>query len=265
MTNADGAEVINSTPSQQYSIIHVENTGTNITQIAFNGSNYDEWSRSFSLALIAKGKEGYIDGTTSKPAETDASYPTWRSTNALVTGWIFNSIEPATRRTISTRSEAKQIWLDIKNRFCQGNDPRIFQLEADLIACRQGPTEPLMTYYRRLIKIWDDIAMYDPLPSCDCNPCTCNWVTKLDARREKKRARDFLMGLDARYDNARSQILGITPLPNLDLIYNRLLQEEGLRSLSRSTAESNPDVMAFASRVYNSSRQSAGGGQYTPW
>ncbi|KAK9713396.1 hypothetical protein RND81_06G024700 [Saponaria officinalis] len=108
----------------------------------------------------------------------------------------------------------------MKNRFCQGNDPRIFKLEADLIACRQGATESLMSYYGRLIKIWDDILLFDPLPSCDCKPCNCNWVTKMDARREKKQARDFLMGLDARFDNARSQILSLTPLPNLDLIYN---------------------------------------------
>ncbi|XP_074282584.1 uncharacterized protein LOC141607124 [Silene latifolia] len=212
MTNSEVSEVINSAQQQQqFSIIQVENTGSNITQIAFNGSNYDEWSRSFHLALIAKGKEGYIDGITVKPAESAANFSTWRATNALVTGWIFNSIEANTRRTISTRPEAKQIWLDIKNRFCQGNDSRVFQLEAELIACRQGSTETLMSYYGRMIKIWDDILMFDPLLTCDCNPYHCYWVTKMDAQREKKRARDFLMGLDARFDT-HDHKLSVLPL-----------------------------------------------------
>ncbi|XP_074314880.1 uncharacterized protein LOC141651052 [Silene latifolia] len=259
MTNSGEIQTSEFATPQSYSLIHVENPGNNITQVAFNGNNYDEWSRSFHLALLAKGKDGYIDGTVSKPADSAANYPTWRSTNALVTAWIFNSIEPSLRRTISYRPEAKLVWVDIKNRFCQGNDPRIYRLQADLIACRQGPTESLMSYYGQLTKLWDDILEYDPLPPCSCNPCHCDWVTIMDSRRDKKRVRDFLMGLDTRFDNIRSQILGINPLPNLNLIYNRILQDEGVRNLTHNKTENNPDVITFATRTYNNSRQSGGG------
>ncbi|XP_074303820.1 uncharacterized protein LOC141638315 [Silene latifolia] len=171
MTNSAETQLIENQTPQNYSIIHVENTGTNITNVVFNGTNYDEWARSFQLALLAKGKDGYIDGSIKKPAETATNFPTWRSTNALVTGWIFNSIEPSTRRTISTRPEAKQVWNDIKNRFCQSNDARVYRLQADLLACRQGPTESLMAYYGRITTIWDEMLAFDPLPSCSCNPC----------------------------------------------------------------------------------------------
>ncbi|XP_074302859.1 uncharacterized protein LOC141636734 [Silene latifolia] len=221
------------TPKQQaYSLVHVENPGANITQTHFNGSNYDEWSRGFYLGLLAKGKLGYIDGTVSKPAATSNYFESWRSTNALVTAWIFNSIETTPRKTISLRPEAKQVWLDIKNRFCQNNDARLYQLQAELIACRQAPTESLMAYYGRLTKLWDDILEIDALPSCSCTSCPCDWVCIIDARCDKKRVRDFLIGLDDRFDNARSQILGTNPLPGLDFVYNRLLQEEGVRSLT---------------------------------
>ncbi|XP_074282429.1 uncharacterized protein LOC141606945 [Silene latifolia] len=124
------------TNTTNYSLIQVENPGQSISQVPFNGANYDDWSRAFLLAIMAKGKEGYIDGTITKPAETDASYKQWRATNALVTAWIFNSMEISVRRQISSRPEPKLLWVDIKNRFCQGNDPRVYQLQADLIACR---------------------------------------------------------------------------------------------------------------------------------
>ncbi|XP_074270894.1 uncharacterized protein LOC141594803 [Silene latifolia] len=150
--------------NQTYSVIQVENPSTNITLVLFNGSNSDEWSHSFLLAILAKGKDGYIDGSVPKPAETAATFKQWRSTNALVTAWIFNSIEPTLRNQITSRPEAKLLWQDIKNRFCQGNDPQIYQLQADLVACRQGPSESLLSYYGRVVKLWDDIMTLDPLP-----------------------------------------------------------------------------------------------------
>ncbi|XP_074314089.1 uncharacterized protein LOC141649294 [Silene latifolia] len=250
MTNS---EVVNppnpSNPS--YSVVHIENPGHSISTVTFNGNNYDDWSRSFYLALMAKGKLGYINGAIKKPSATADSYQNWESTNALVTLWIFNTIAPSVRKQISLRPEAKQVWEDIKNRFCQTNETRVYQLQAELLACRQGPTESLMDYYGRMATIWDAIIEHDSLPKCSCNPCSCDWLNLITSRREKRQVRDFLMGLDSRFSNARSQIIGITPLPQLDVVYNRLLQDEGVRNLSQPKSDTAPDTMAFAARITN--------------
>ncbi|XP_074287990.1 uncharacterized protein LOC141613152 [Silene latifolia] len=264
MTNPENTTIVDSSKSQNYSFVHVENPNNNITPIIFNGQNYDEWFRAFLLALLAKGKSEYLDGTVTKPAVTAANYSAWRSTNALVTAWILNSLDSSIRRTISLRPEAKQVWTDIKNRFCQNNDASIYRLQADLLACRQGTTESLMAYYGRMTAIWDDILDTDPLPSCSCNPCSCDWVQIMAARRDKKRVRDFLMGLDDRFDNARSNILGTNPLPALEFVYNRLLQEEGVRSLHPMKTETRLETMAFATRVTHGHKNSGGGEGGTP-
>ncbi|XP_074310510.1 uncharacterized protein LOC141646538 [Silene latifolia] len=252
-------EIVDTTKPPSYSYIHVEHPGHSITPVVFNGNNYDEWSRSFHLAIMAKGKLGYIDGTITKPSSTAATFETWQSTNALVTMWIFNTIEPALRNQIALRPEAKQVWTDIKNRFCQINEAQIYQLQADLLACRQGPTESLVAYYGRMTAIWNAISEIDALLSCSCNPCGCNWLNLINARREKRKVRDFLMGLDGRFTNTRSQIIGITTLPSLDLIYNRLLQDEGVRNIFATITESTPAAMAFAARFTHGSRPSGGG------
>ncbi|XP_074269033.1 uncharacterized protein LOC141592318 [Silene latifolia] len=261
MTNPNSGQVVDSTKPPSYSLVHVEHTGHSITPVVFNGNNYDEWSRSFHLALMAKGKLGYIDGTITKPSATSEKFETWQSTNALVTMWIFNTIESSLRRQISLRPEAKQVWLDLKNRFSQANEARVYQLQTELLACRQRPTETLVAYYGRMTAIWDELLEQDPLPSCSCNPCTCDWVTLMAARREKTRVRDFLMGLDDRFSNTRTHIIGITPLPSLDLIYYRLLQDEGVRNLSSNSSDKQPDAMAFAAHVSHGSRPSGGGGR----
>ncbi|XP_074277511.1 uncharacterized protein LOC141601141 [Silene latifolia] len=115
-----------------------------------------------------------------------------------------------------------------------------------------------MAYYGRITTLWNEILEHDPLPFYSCNPCRCDWVTVMDACREKKRVRDFLIGLDDRFDNARSQILVTTPLPNLDFAYNCLLQKEGVRNLSISRVETKPEPMAFATRLSQGSRGQGG-------
>ncbi|XP_074307302.1 uncharacterized protein LOC141642406 [Silene latifolia] len=261
MTNPEQSLIETPPPQPNYSVVHVEHTGHSITPVVFNGKNYDEWSRSFHLALIAKGKIGYINGTIIKPSPTSDKLESWTSTNALVTMWIFNTIAPGLRQQISLRPEAKHVWLDIKNRFSQSNEARIYQLQAELLACRQGPTESLMDYYGRMTAIWDAIIEHDTFPSCSCNPCACDWMNIINSRREKKRVRDFLMGLDDRFSNSRSQIISINPLPNLDLVYNRLLQDEGVRNFSYPKPETVPDAVAFAARVNHGSHNSGGGGR----
>ncbi|KAK9748552.1 hypothetical protein RND81_02G066200 [Saponaria officinalis] len=245
MINSESGQIIDPSKPPSYSLAHVEHTSHSITPIVFNGNNYDEWSRSFHLALMAKGKLGYIYGIVTKPAVTSDKFESWQTTNALVTMWIFNTLAPSVRKQIGLRPEAKQIW--------------IYQLQTELLARRQGPTEPLVAYYGRMIAIWYELLEQEPLPTCSCNPCTYEWVALMTARHEKKRVRDFLMGLDDRFSNTRTHIIGITHLPSLDLIYNRLLQDEGVRNLSSTLSDTAPDAMAFAARVSHRSRQSGDG------
>ncbi|XP_074270985.1 uncharacterized protein LOC141594899 [Silene latifolia] len=261
MTNSDSGQIIDPTKTSSPSFVHIEHPVHSISPISFNDNNYDDWSRSFQLALMAKGKLGYIDGTIVyvKPSPTSDTFASWQAANALVTMWIFNTIESSLRRQISLRPEAKLVWSDIKNRFCHINEARIYQLQAELLACRQGPTEPLMSYYGRMTAIWDALVEHDSLPSCSCNPYSCDWK-KINTRRNKKRVRDFVMGLDDRFANTRSQIIGITHLLDLDLVYNTLLQDEDVRNLSQPRTESAPETMAFVARVSHGSRRSGGGG-----
>ncbi|XP_074265757.1 uncharacterized protein LOC141588202 [Silene latifolia] len=240
--------------THSYSIVPVENPGTKITHVEFNGKNYDDWSRCFRLALLAKGKLDYIDGTISKPADNDPDFKAWRSANALVSAWIFNTIEADLRTSITLQDDANLLWTDIKQRFTVVNDAYIFQLENDINSCKQGPTETVMSYYGRIKKLWDDVIANEGFPTCACKPCACNMLTLLGRQREKKRVRSFLMGLDSRFATLRSHILGTEPLPNLNQIYSRLLQEEGMRSsLLASTPESNSDPMSFVARFHSTS------------
>ncbi|XP_074290820.1 uncharacterized protein LOC141617526 [Silene latifolia] len=258
MTNSENPQIENKS-NFVFSLVPVENPGSNISQVIFTGTNYDEWSRAFRLTLLAKGKIDYINGTISKPSESDPDYKSWRSSNALVSSLIFNTIESKLRKTISYRDEATQLWADIKHRFKMVTDAQIYQLKSDIIACKQGPTETVMTYYGRIKKLWDDLIDSDVIATYSCNPCRCNLVSLLDSLREKKRVRSFLIGLNTRFSILRFHILGTEPLPNMNQIYSRLLQEEGIHNnLNTPPSDTCPDTMIYTANAAQGGRHTGG-------
>lgn len=58
-------------PHSPYYLGSSDNPGTTITNIVFRGDNYEEWARSMRLSLQGKHKFGFIDGTITKPTDTN--------------------------------------------------------------------------------------------------------------------------------------------------------------------------------------------------
>ncbi|CAH9135505.1 unnamed protein product [Cuscuta epithymum] len=176
----------------------------------------------------------------------------------MIVAWMFNTIEPSLRASISYRDVAFDLWRDIKERFSVGNGVKIYQVKSELSDCKQRSGEKIMSYYGRLKKLWDDLDDFDPLPSCDCSGCKCNLTTKLRKRRDDDQVREFLMGLESFYANTRSSLLGIEPLPSLNIVYSRLIQEEEVRMITGSQEEgTNP--MSFAVRGNTFTGRNSGG------
>lgn len=76
-----------------YFLSQGDNSNSQLGQIVFNGSNYVNWSRSVKLALGAKNKIGFIDGSLSRPADDSVDLQKWIRNDYMVTGWILYSIE----------------------------------------------------------------------------------------------------------------------------------------------------------------------------
>ncbi|VFQ80541.1 unnamed protein product [Cuscuta campestris] len=109
-----------------------------ITQIKLTGDNYEEWARAMRIALRAKRKFGFIDGSIPLPEEDEEEAEEWWIVNAMLVSWIFNTIDGSLRNSITQVEEAAQLWNDIKERFSVANGPRINQLKRELANCRQN-------------------------------------------------------------------------------------------------------------------------------
>ncbi|OWM75605.1 hypothetical protein CDL15_Pgr021770 [Punica granatum] len=68
-----------------------DNPRTQLISCHLNGQNYITWSNAMLIALQAKTKLGFIDGTVKKPDESDPLYEQWVTYNSMLVMWFFNA------------------------------------------------------------------------------------------------------------------------------------------------------------------------------
>ncbi|XP_074288108.1 uncharacterized protein LOC141613272 [Silene latifolia] len=169
-----------------------------------------------------------------------------------------HSIDDFVKNSVSYTEDARELWLDLEERFCVVDRSRIHALKAKLHDCRQTKGMTVTTYFGELKVLWDAIANYEPPFACKCGGCKCNISKTAMARQDSERVHKFHMGLDATlYKTIRSQQLALDPLPSLNRVYHSVLQEERLVS-SPTVIEEPTDIMAFAVRSDSSAPVTAG-------
>lgn len=209
-----------------------DNPGNPLVSCVLTGDNYSTWARSMRNALKAKNKLGFVDGTVARPESSAPEFKAWEICNSMVIAWISNSLEKSMQGSVAYVDEAKSLWDDLKERFSQGNAPRIFQLKTQLSHLRQeGLT--VAGYYTRLKALWDELDDYS-----NVSTCTCNAAKDSGKEKEMEKLYQFLMGLNVEtYGNIRSQILSSEPLPGLSKAYSIVVQEERRRIIVHGQEE----------------------------
>ena len=177
------------------------------------------------MALTAKNKLVFINGTLSRPASTDLLYSVWLRCDSMVSSWLLNAVSKDITYSLLYLELASAIWSDLCERFQQGNGPHIFQIKQNLLALTQG-TSDVSTYYTRLKILWDELKEFRPVATCSCGAMKV-WLEF----QEQESVMQFLMGLNDSYSSIRGQILLLEPLPSLSKVFSLVVQEERQRTL----------------------------------
>nr|CAD1822688.1 unnamed protein product [Ananas comosus var. bracteatus] len=216
---ADQKKTVEISPS--YKLSSSDNPGTPLVSYSLTGSNYSTWARAMKNALQAKNKLGFVDGTLKKPDTSAPEASHWTICNSMVIAWIFNSLDKSLQGSVAYAEDAKAMWDDLKDRFSQGNAPRVFPLKIELSLLRQEGLS-VASYYTKLKTLWDELDDYSGTPACTCAAAR-DYVKK----KETEKLYQFLMGLNAEtFGTVRSQILNSDPLPTLSKAYSMVTQEE---------------------------------------
>ncbi|XP_038979858.1 uncharacterized protein LOC120109982 [Phoenix dactylifera] len=161
------------------------------------------------MALNAKNKLGFIDGSLSKPTSNTAEIQVWERCMDMVLSWLLNSIDKSLINTIIYCNSPREVWLDLEERFSHSNNPRVFKLKRDIYTLNQGNLS-LMAYYNTIKGYWDELAALQTNPIC-----SCGGLKELHSVQETEKVFQFLMGLNESYTSICSQILAMEPLPTV--------------------------------------------------
>lgn len=92
---------------------------------------------------------------------------------------------------------------------------QLFDIRNAISNTSQG-NQTVNQYFVKLQKLWDELASLRPLPAV----CSCEASKLLDEQKREDKLIQFLMGLNEAYENIRSSILVMEPLPDIDKAYS---------------------------------------------
>ena len=215
-----------------------DNPSTVLVSKVFDGSGFSMWKRSMMLALSAKNKFGFVDGSTERPNETSETFHNWNRVNSMVISWLLNSLSKDIAESVMFLQTAKDIWSELNQRYEQSNGALIYQIQKQLFSINQG-TDDFSTYFTKIKRIWDELKSIHEIPNC-----TCGTATQMNKFIEEQRLIQLLMGLNDSYKAIRGQILMMTPLPSISTVHSLLIHEERQRDIS-SGSQINVEAMAM--------------------
>ncbi|XP_020553063.1 uncharacterized protein LOC110012710 [Sesamum indicum] len=232
--------------------------GMNFMSAPLNGNNYVSWARSIKIALGAKQKLGFIDGSYEKPTEGKEAIEAWKRNDYMVVSWILSSISKEITEAFLFANSKKDLWTELEARFGDSNGPLLYQIQREIASISQKDMT-VAVYFTRLKRLWDELGSLDPLPECSCGASK-----KLSDRAASYQLMQFLMGLSDAYDHVRNQILLMDPLPTAAKAYSMVHRVEKQRQVNFGISKLEKEgVMAV--RTFEPRKQGDIKGNFKKW
>ncbi|KAH0692735.1 hypothetical protein KY285_019832 [Solanum tuberosum] len=132
---------------------------------------------------------------------------------------------------VAFASSALQVWNDLKERFDRVDGSRTYSLHKDIVTLQQVPA-----------------------PCCNCDKSK-GFV----AHMNRQKLYQFLMGLTESYQQARSQILMLNPLPTINHAYAMIVGDESQKAvMSHNNSMGMNTVSADSMAMYSKSASTSG-------
>ncbi|KAB2631241.1 hypothetical protein D8674_008760 [Pyrus ussuriensis x Pyrus communis] len=108
------------------------------------------------MHIVRLGRKGFVTGSIKEPAEDNVEYETWEIGNAIVKGWLINSMEPAIMRFFIHPRTAKEVWEEVAQTYYDGSE-----IQVDRVYAFLAGLDDIFD------KVHSDILRTQPLPSVE--------------------------------------------------------------------------------------------------
>ncbi|GJS30996.1 ribonuclease H-like domain-containing protein [Tanacetum coccineum] len=243
--------------------LHIQtNDNSNIALIPFKLlriENYRIWASAFTLALQARNKFSFVDGTCLKETyvNSDVLSAQWDRCNAIVLTWIMNYVSQDVYMGLVYSNNAATVWSELESTYDKVDGSVIFNLLKKINNVKQGGSS-VVDYYHRLNSLWREFDALTKLPKCVCEvKCSCATSSELILHKKLMKLMQFLMGLDDCYQPIRSALLTRDPLPEVKDAYTVISREESQRGIPETsgTSDAKLNASSFAAKTFNNNRR----------
>ncbi|XP_048490918.1 uncharacterized protein LOC104884383 [Beta vulgaris subsp. vulgaris] len=235
--------------------LHPSDSSTSIQINKLQGpADYRAWRRTMEINLASKRKLGFVTGTVPVPTDDEIKVELWETCNNMVIAWLTNNLSSSIRKSVMYMTNAKEIWLNLEKRFSLTNGSRKYKLNKDLFEVKQNVVS-INEYYTSMRSMWEELDTLNMLPViAEPSVEVKSLLDTIELHKEESRLFQFLNGIDDVYSHHRSQLLMLTPLPNVENACAVLMQEEAQRALLHRPKI---DDTVSAMNVYNNSEKLA--------
>ncbi|XP_060200605.1 uncharacterized protein LOC132628866 [Lycium barbarum] len=160
-------------PSHPYHLTSSDAPGTNLINTTFDGRGVPGRRRSILIALSAKKKLGFINGSCKSPDMDSPEFLQWSCYNDMVTAWLLNSLSKEIADSVMYLTSAKEIWDSLQQRFGKSDGTKLYHLQKELSVkeklAKSVQDQRLIHFLMGLNDVYtqarESILMINPLPS----------------------------------------------------------------------------------------------------
>lgn len=198
--------------------------------------NFRVWRSSMTRSLKGRNKLGFADGSIKKPKDDESKILKWERANAVVCSWILNSVSDSIYSAHASTEDASVVWTELFETYHKADGSVVFNIHQQINSLTQG-TLSVSEYFSKLDALWKEFDGLTNLVECSCEA-----AAKFNNHAKLMKLMQFLSGLDSSYNQVKSHILLMDPLPNVRTAFSIVSREESHQkngSLSLGTGKGN--------------------------
>ncbi|KAG8661225.1 hypothetical protein MANES_02G220721v8 [Manihot esculenta] len=149
----------------------------------------------------------------------------------MVTSWILNSISKDLVESFLYATTAREPWIELGEWYGKSNGPMTYQIKRRIATISQENLS-VTTCYTKLKQLRDELANIVSIA-----PCSCGSEKLTTEIHNVDHLMQFFMGLNDAFDQVRSQVLLLNPLPTVNKAFSMVLQVESQKEVQTNLKE----------------------------
>ncbi|GJU18963.1 ribonuclease H-like domain-containing protein [Tanacetum coccineum] len=148
--------------------------------------NYRIWNGAMKLALQARNKFSFVDGTCLKStyATSNVLSAQWDRCNAMVLTWIMNFVSHDVYMGLVYSDNCASVWKELQETYDKVDGLVVYNLLQKINTVKQGSSF-VTDYYHILNSLWKEFDALTKIRKCVCEvQCTCDASKELSLHQQ---------------------------------------------------------------------------------